>query len=93
MELEEVDYVQEPTNVDYLLVKTSENWLQLCGGVCLVLRDVKVSDFAIAEARVEGEWGEYELNDVNQRVLVVGSHNLIEAGGVIGVFVEACVED
>ena len=56
MVLEEVDDVQEPTNVDLLLIDTTEHWLSLSRAVCLILRDIKMSDLAIAVCWIKGEW-------------------------------------
>lgn len=54
MEFEEIDSVQEPTNVDILLPTSNEYWLLHMVGVSLSLRHVEVRYNLVTGVGVEG---------------------------------------
>lgn len=64
--LEEIDDVEKPAKIDILLVFANENGLPSWRIICLVLRYVEMRDLGIAEARVQGDWGQTKLDSIDQ---------------------------
>ena len=91
--LEEIDDVEEPSKVHILLESTDKDRLLSWGVVGLILRDVEVRDFRIAEARVQRYGGQAKLYSVDNGALDLGGDNPVYFARLVHVLVKFGAED
>jgi hypothetical protein len=94
MVFKEIDNVEQPTEVDILLVFTTKHWLPSRGIICLVLREVEVRDLVhTAEARVQGYRGQAKLDSIDKSAFHTCGDDLVHIPELVHCMIKIGVQD